>query len=68
MKAGRKKRILFLTDRNILIDQTMVTDFRPFGAAMAKLSNSSKTIERTDGATSELTTAVDKKTRRIDSS
>ena len=48
-KAGRKKRILFLADRNILVDQTMVNDFRPFGAAMAKLSTSSKTIEREDG-------------------
>ena len=28
-KAGRKKRILFLADRNVLIDQTMVNDFRP---------------------------------------
>ncbi len=39
-KAGRKKRILFLADRNVLVDQTMVNDFRPFGAAMAKLSTS----------------------------
>ena len=31
-KAGRKKRVLFLADRNVLIDQTMVNDFRPFGA------------------------------------
>ena len=31
-KAGRKKRILYLADRNVLIDQTMVNDFRPFGA------------------------------------
>ena len=45
-KAGRKKRILFLADRNVLIDQTMVNDFRPFGAAMAKLSTGAKTIER----------------------
>jgi type I site-specific restriction endonuclease len=30
-KAGRKKRILYLADRNVLIDQTMVNDFRPFG-------------------------------------
>ena len=43
-KAGRKKRILFLADRNVLIDQTMVNDFRPFGAAMAKLSTKAKTI------------------------
>jgi len=66
-KAGRKKRILFLADRNVLIDQTMVNDFRPFGAAMAKLSTSSKTIEREDGSTIDLTTALDMK-RRIDAS
>ena len=44
-KAGRKKRILFLADRNVLIDQTMVNDFRPFSAAMAKLSTKAGTIE-----------------------
>ena len=43
-KAGRKRRTLFLADRNVLIDQTMVNDFRPFGAAMAKLSRKAKTI------------------------
>jgi type I restriction enzyme R subunit len=64
-KAGRKKRILFLADRNVLIDQTMVNDFRPFGAAMAKLSTRSKTIEREDGSTVDLTLALDKR-RRID--
>src|SRR6266481_4181299 len=64
-KAGRKKRILFLADRNILVDQTMVNDFRPFGAAMAKLSTGAKTIERQDGSEVELITALDKK-RRID--
>jgi type I restriction enzyme R subunit len=64
-KAGRKKRILFLADRNVLVDQTMVNDFRPFGAAMAKLSTGSKTIERQDGSEVELTLALDKK-RRID--
>ena len=64
-KAGQKKRILFLADRNVLIDQTMVNDFRPFGPAMAKLSTSSKTIERADGSEIELTLALDKK-RRID--
>ena len=37
-KSGRKKRILYLADRNVLIDQTMVNDFRPFGGVMAKLS------------------------------
>ncbi len=67
-KAGRKKRILFLADRNILVDQTMVNDFRPFGAAMAKLSTGSKTIEREDGTEVQLPTAVEKKYRRIDTS
>src|SRR5271155_5106614 len=66
-KAGRKKRILFLADRNVLVDQTMVNDFRPFGKAMAKLSTGAKTIEREDGSEVELTIALDKK-RRIDSS
>jgi type I restriction enzyme R subunit len=64
-KAGRKKRILYLADRNILVDQTMVNDFRPFGAAMAKLSTNTKTIERADGTKEELPLALDKK-RRID--
>src|SRR5258706_10087683 len=64
-KAGRKKRILFLADRNVLIDQTMVNDFRPFRGVMAKLSTNAKTIEREDGADIELTSAIDKK-RRID--
>lgn len=64
-KAGRKKRILFLADRNVLIDQTMVNDFRPFGAAMAKLSTDSKTIERQDGTAVDLPLALDRK-RRID--
>src|SRR3990172_5489161 len=60
-KAGRRKRILFLADRNVLVDQTMVNDFRPFGVAMAKLSTDSKTIERTDGTEVRLPTAVDSK-------
>ncbi len=63
--AGRQKRVLFLADRNILVDQTMVNDFRPFGAKMAKLSTQSKTIERDDGNQTELAIAVDKN-RRID--
>ncbi len=66
-KAGRKKRILFLADRNVLIDQTMVNDFRPFGAAMAKLSTASKTIERSDGTETDLPLAFDAK-RKIDTS
>ncbi|MBA4800796.1 MAG: DEAD/DEAH box helicase family protein [Euryhalocaulis sp.] len=66
-QAGEKKRILFLADRNVLIDQTMVNDFRPFGSAMAKLSSKSKTIESESGDLEELRTALDKK-RRIDTS
>lgn len=38
-KAGSAKRILFLADRNILVDQTLVNDFKPFGAAMTKIKN-----------------------------
>src|SRR3546814_16601251 len=37
-KGKQKKRILFLADRNILVDQTRNNDFKPFGAAMTKLS------------------------------
>jgi type I restriction enzyme R subunit len=36
-KARAKKRILFLADRNILVDQTMTNDFKPFGSAMTKI-------------------------------
>jgi type I restriction enzyme R subunit len=38
-KAGLKKRILFLADRNILVDQTRTNDFKPFGGAMTKIKN-----------------------------
>jgi type I restriction enzyme R subunit len=38
-KAGVKKRILFLADRNILIDQTYTNDFKPFGNKMTKIKN-----------------------------
>ncbi|WKZ82942.1 MAG: DEAD/DEAH box helicase family protein [Acidimicrobiia bacterium] len=37
-KSGRVKRVLFLADRNILVDQTMVNDFKPFGEVMTKLT------------------------------
>lgn len=38
-KSGTKKRILFLADRNILVDQTRTNDFKPFGSAMTKIQN-----------------------------
>lgn len=37
-KAKKKKRILFLADRNILIDQTKAQDFAPFGDKMIKIT------------------------------
>lgn len=33
------KRVLFLVDRNILVDQTLVNDFKPFGSVMTKVKN-----------------------------
>ncbi len=38
-KARKAKRILFLVDRNILADQTLVNDFKPFGSVMTKIKN-----------------------------
>ena len=36
-KSGLKKKILFLADRNVLIDQTISGDFKPFGGKMTKV-------------------------------
>ncbi len=38
-KAGIKKRILFLADRNILIDQARTNDFKPFGDKITKVKH-----------------------------
>ncbi|OBF33270.1 restriction endonuclease [Mycobacterium sp. ACS1612] len=47
LHAGNEQaRVLFLADRNILIDQTMVNDFAMFKGRMAKLSTSHKTIKK----------------------
>ena len=43
-KSRTKKRILFLVDRNILADQTKTNDFKPFGAAMTKITN--RTVDK----------------------
>ena len=71
-KSGAKKRILFLADRNILIDQTMVNDFRPFKGAMAKLSPNAKGVERVDAqgtvSVEDVTLAVNKTTKQVDKS
>jgi type I restriction enzyme R subunit len=37
-KSGVKRKILFLADRNILVDQTMQQDFKPFEKIMTKIS------------------------------
>jgi len=37
-KSGTKKKILFLADRNFLIDQTMQQDFKPFKKIMTKIT------------------------------
>lgn len=63
-KSKQKKRILFLADRNILVNQTMVGDFRPFGSAMAKLSPNAAGMER-DGVTQDLTLAIQKSTKKV---
>ena len=71
-KSGAKKRILFLADRNILIDQTMVNDFRPFKGAMAKLSPNAKGVERVDAqgkvTVDDVDLAVNKTTKLVDKS
>lgn len=71
-KSGAKKRILFLADRNILIDQTMVNDFRPFKGAMAKLSPNAKGVERINAQgqieVDDVDLAVDKTTKVVNKS
>jgi type I restriction enzyme R subunit len=70
--GGAQKRILFLADRNILVDQTMVNDFRPFKGAMAKLSPNAKGVERIDAAgktvIDDLDVAINKTTKQVDKS
>ncbi len=39
--GGHMKRILYLADRNILIDQTMRQDFKPFRKVMSKIQGKS---------------------------
>ncbi len=71
-KSGAKKRILFLADRNILIDQTMVNDFRPFKGAMAKLSVNAKGVERINAQgrleVEEVDLGIDKTTKQVNKS
>lgn len=41
-KSGTKKKILFLADRNILVDQTMTQDFKPFAKVMHKIGENER--------------------------
>lgn len=41
--CGVKKKILFLADRNVLVDQPMTQDFKPFKDRMVKVTN--KTLD-----------------------
>lgn len=41
--SGAKKKILFLADRNVLVDQPMTQDFKPFKDRMVKVTN--KTLD-----------------------
>ena len=36
-KSGKVKRVLYLADRNILIDQTIYNDFKPFEGSITKV-------------------------------
>lgn len=47
-KNRTARRVLFLADRNILVDQTIVNDFKPFGAAMKKLDR--RLIDKQNGS------------------
>ena len=38
-QSGLKRKILYLADRNMLIDQTMSQDFQPFNNVMTKIEN-----------------------------
>jgi type I restriction enzyme R subunit len=38
-KSGQRHKILYLADRNILIDQTMQQDFKPFDKIMTKIGD-----------------------------
>ena len=37
MEGRTEKKVLFLADRNVLVDQTMTNDFKPFDKVMTKI-------------------------------
>ena len=65
-ESRTKTRILFLADRNILVDQAMANDFRAFKGKMAKLSASAGTIKSAKHESFRTTSS--RKLRRIDTS
>lgn len=66
-KSRKKKRVLYLADRNILIDQTIVNDFKPFGSVMAKLTLKNKVIEKEESKV-EITSAIGGGDRKVNKS
>ena len=62
-KSGIKKRILFLADRNFLVDQTMTNDFKHFGGAMCKLSTKYGAIEQK--YTNNINLGINKKSKEV---
>ena len=49
-KSGAKKKILYLADRNILIDQTMAQDFKPFKKFMTKITSAGEGEAKIDSS------------------
>ena len=49
-QSGAKKKILYLADRNILIDQTMAQDFRPFKKVMTKVKSVGEGEDKIDSS------------------
>lgn len=49
-QSGLKKKILYLADRNILIDQTMAQDFKPFKKFMTKITSAGDGAPKIDTA------------------
>ena len=63
-KSGDRRRILFLADRNVLVDQTMVNDFRPFGEAPPSRSSGGCGSRETGDASCSSPTATCWSTRQ----
>lgn len=49
-QSGAKKKILYLADRNILIDQTMSQDFKPFKKVMTKVKSVAEGQDKIDSS------------------